>query len=442
LTAATLNSPPDLQHYWMPFTPNRSFKESPRLVVSAKDMFYTTAQGKQVLDGFSTLWCVNAGHCRPRIVERIARQAAQLDFASSYSLGHPLAFEVARRIAGLAPAGLDRIFLTNSGSEAVDTALKIALAFHRHRGERARRCFISRERAFHGANLAGTSLGGLQVNRQPFGPLLPGVDHLRHTQDLERSAFSRGLPAQGAHRAEELESRVVALHGAGNIAAVIVEPVAGVGGVLIPPAGYLERLREICDRHGILLIFDEVVTGFGRLGRPFASQYFGVTPDLIVFAKGITSGTVPMGGVIVKREISETFMQATDKGVEFPHGYTYSGHPLACAAATGALDTYEEEGLFERVDRIARYFEDGVHSLRGLPNVVDTRNLQLLGAAELAPRPGAVTRSAEVFRKCWDKGVYVRSLGEAIGFCPPLIAEKAHLDQLFGTVADVVRTVR
>jgi len=425
----------------MPFTANRSFKESPRLVVSAKDMYYTTAEGKQVLDGFATLWCVNAGHCRPKIIERITRQIAHLDFASSFSLGHPLPFELARRIAQLAPEGLDRIFFTNSGSEAVDTALKIAMAFHRHRGEGTRQCFISRERAFHGANVAGTSLGGLPVNRHPFSVMLPRVDHLRHTQNLARSAFSRGLPAEGADLAAELENRIIPLHGSGNIAAVIVEPVAGVGGVLIPPEGYLKRLREICDRHGILLIFDEVITGFGRLGKPFASQYFGVTPDLITFAKGITSGAVPMGGVIVKRGIYDTFMQPANKGVEFPHGYTYSGHPLACAAALGALDTYEEENLFERVNGIAQYFEDGVHSLRGLPNVIDTRNLQLLGAVEFARRPGTITRSAEVSRKCWERGVYVRALGDAIGFCPPLIIEKKHIDQMFGTVADVLRTV-
>ena len=431
----------DLEHYWMPFTPNRAFKERPRLVVGAKDMYFRTGDGKEVLDAFATMWCVNAGHCRPRIAERIAHQSAVLDFATSYSLGHPLAFELARRVAALAPASLDRVFFTCSGSEAVDTALKIALAFHRRRGEGTRQCLIGRERGYHGANIAGTSVGGQPINRRDFGGLLPRVDHLRHTQDLARSAFSRGMPAEGAALADELEERIIPLHGAENIAALIVEPVAGVGGVLIPPQGYLQRLREICDRHGILLIFDEVITGFGRLGRPFASQFFGVTPDLITFAKGITNGAVPMGGVLVKRAIYDTFMQSPHPEVEFAHGYTYSGHPLACAAAFGALETYEEEHLFERADAMAAYFEDGVHSLRGERNVVDARNLQLLGAIEFAPRPGAISRAAEVSRKCWEKGLYVRALGDAIGLCPPLIAEKKHFDQMFGTVADAVRSV-
>jgi len=425
----------------MPFTPNRGFKQRPRFVVGAKDMYFSTVDGKQVLDGLATMWCVNAGHCRPRIAERIARQSVTLDFATSYSLGHPHAFELARRVAALAPEGLDRVFFTSSGSEAVDTALKIALAFHRRRGQGTRQMLIGRERAYHGANIAGTSVGGQPANRRDFGPLLPRVDHLRHTQDLAQSGFSRGMPAWGASLADELEERIVQLHGADNIAALIVEPVAGVGGVLIPPRGYLERLREICDRHGILLIFDEVITGFGRLGRPFASQFFGVTPDLITFAKGITNGAVPMGGVLVKRAIYETFMQSPEQEVELPHGYTYSGHPLACAAALGALETYAEERLFERAEALAADFEDGVHSLHRVEHVVDARNLQLLGAIEFAPRPGAVTRAAEVSRKCWEKGVYVRALGEAIAFCPPLIAENKHLDQLFTTVADVVRTV-
>ncbi|HEY3074732.1 MAG TPA: aspartate aminotransferase family protein [Burkholderiales bacterium] len=434
-------NPADLEHYWMPFTPNRAFKERPRLVVGAKDMYFRTADGREVLDAFATMWCVNAGHCRPRIAERIARQSAVLDFATSYSLGHPHAFELARRVAALAPKGLDRVFFTCSGSEAVDTALKIALAFHRRRGEGTRQCLIGRERGYHGANIAGTSVGGQPANRRDCGSLLPRVDHLRHTQDLSRSAFSRGMPAEGAALADELEARIIPLHGAENIAALIVEPVAGVGGVLIPPRGYLERLREICDRHGILLIFDEVITGFGRLGRPFASQYFGVTPDLITFAKGITNAAVPMGGVLVKRAIYDAFMQSSGGEVEFAHGYTYSGHPLACAAAFGALETYEEERLFERAAAMAADFEEGIHRLRGERHVVDARNLQLLGAIEFAPRPGALPRAAEVSRKCWEKGVYVRALGEAIGFCPPLIVEKKHLDQLFATVAEVVRTV-
>ncbi len=433
----------DLDAYWMPFTSNRAFKKAPRLVAAARGVHFTTAEGKQVLDGLSTLWCVNAGHCHPRIVERIRKQAGELDFASSFGLGHPGPFEVAHRIAELAPAGLDHVFFTNSGSEAVDTALKIVVAYHKLRGEGARRIFIGRERAYHGVNIGGLSVSGMQANRKSFqSTLLGNVDHLRHTQDLQTRAFARGQAAAGAELADELEARLIPLHDASNIAAVIVEPVSGAGGVLVPPAGYLKRLREICDRHGILLIFDEVITGFGRLGAPFASQYFGVTPDLFTFAKGITSGAVPLGGVVVKREIYDAFMNATGSGVELFHGYTYSGHPLASAAALGALDAYAQEGLLSRAGELAAYFEDGVHSLRGRPNVVDTRNLGLIGAVELSHRPGEPgARALEAFAKCWDRGVYIRPIGEAIAFCPPLIVEKAHLDQLFGTVADVLKTV-
>jgi beta-alanine--pyruvate transaminase len=434
----------DLDAYWMPLTPNRAFKRAPRLVVSAKDMYYTTADGKQVLDGLATLWCVNAGHCRPKIVTAIQKQAGVLDYASSYSLGHPLAFEAAHRVVSLAPEGIGHAFFTNSGSEAVETALKIALGFHRLRGEATRTRFVGRERAFHGANFGGISVGGVPAYRKAFAAgLLPGVDHLRHTQDLATRAFVRGDAADGGPElADELENRIIPLHDASNIAAVIVEPVAGAGGVLVPPRGYLKRLREICDRHGILLIFDEVITGFGRLGKPFASQFFGVTPDLITFAKGITSGTVPMGGVLVKKEIYRTFMDASAAGVELFHGYTYSGHPLASAAALATLDTYAEEGLFDRPNELAKQFEDAVHSFRGLPHVVDCRNLQLIGAIELAPRPGAPgARALEVHSKAWDRGVFVRPIGDTIAFCPPLIAGERHLDEMFGVVADLVREV-
>jgi beta-alanine--pyruvate transaminase len=430
-----------LDHYWMPFTDNRRFRAKPRLVVSAKDMYYTTDEGRQVLDGLATLWCVNAGHGRPRIVEAIRRQAGELDFASSFGLGHPLPFRLAERIAGLAPAGMGRVFFTNSGSEAIDTALKIAIGYHRLRGEGTRTRFIGRERSYHGVNLGGTSIGGVGANRKAYsGALLPGVDHLRHTHDPKR-AFTRGCAPAGAELADELEERIVPLHDASNIAAVIVDPVAASGGVLVPPQGYLQRLREICTRHGILLVFDEVITGWGRLGSAFAAQRFGVTPDLITFAKGITSGAVPLGGVIVKNAIFETFMSAQASGMEFFHGYTYSGHPLACAAALAALETYEEEGLFEKPE-LAQYFEDGVHSLKGKPHVVDCRNLGLIGAVELAARPGAAgARAYEAFEKCWDKGVFVRPVGDALAFCPPLIAQEKHLDQLFGTVAEVLQTV-
>jgi beta-alanine--pyruvate transaminase len=430
-----------LDHYWMPFTDNRRFRAKPRLVVSAKDMYYTTDEGRQVLDGLATLWCVNAGHGRPRIVEAIRRQAGELDFASSFGLGHPLPFRLAERIAGLAPADMGRVFFTNSGSEAIDTALKIAIGYHRLRGEGTRTRFIGRERSYHGVNLGGTSIGGVGANRKAYsGALLPGVDHLRHTHDPKR-AFTRGCAPAGAELADELEERIVPLHDASNIAAVIVDPVAASGGVLVPPQGYLQRLREICTRHGILLVFDEVITGWGRLGSAFAAQRFGVTPDLITFAKGITSGAVPLGGVIVKNAIFETFMSAQASGMEFFHGYTYSGHPLACAAALAALETYEEEGLFEKPE-LAQYFEDGVHSLKGKPHVVDCRNLGLIGAVELAARPGAAgARAYEAFEKCWDKGVFVRPVGDALAFCPPLIAQQKHLDQLFGTVAEVLQTV-
>jgi beta-alanine--pyruvate transaminase len=434
----------NLEHYWMPFTDNRQFRARPRLVASAKGMYYTTVEGRQVLDGLATLWCVNAGHGRPRIVEAIRRQAGELDFASSFALGHPLAFRLAERIAHLAPPGMERVFFTSSGSEAIDTALKIALAYHRLRGEGTRTRFVGRERSYHGVNLAGISIGGVPSNRKAYaGALLPGVDHLRHTHDPARNAFSRGQPAHGVELADELESRIIPLHDASNIAAVIVDPVAASGGVLVPPRGYLERLRETCTRHGILLVFDEVITGWGRLGAPFAAQRFGVEPDLITFAKGVTSGAVPLGGVIVKNSIHETFMQAPGKGIEFFHGYTYSGHPLACAAGLAALDTYEEEGLFEKgAGELAADFENGVHGLKGLPHVVDCRNVGLIGAIELESRPDAYgARALEVFEQCWDRGVFVRPVGDSIAFCPPLIAEKKHLDEMFGRVAEVLKTL-
>jgi beta-alanine--pyruvate transaminase len=430
----------NLEAYWMPFTDNRRFKAKPKLVVSAKDLHFTTADGRQILDGLATLWCVNAGHARPRIVEAIRRQAGELDFAASFSLGHPLAFRLAERIAALAPAGMGHVFFTNSGSEAIDTAMKIAIGYHRLRGEGTRTRFVGRERSYHGVNLAGISLGGVPANRKAYsGALLPGVDHLRHTH-LPENAFSKGQPAVGIDLADELE-RIVTLHDASNIAALVVDPISASGGVLIPPRGYLERLREICTRHGILLVFDEVITGWGRLGAPFAAQYFGIEPDLITFAKGVTSGAVPLGGVLVKDTIYETFTGQKGPGVEFFHGYTYSGHPLACAAGIAALDTYDEERLFERPTSLGNQFEEGIHSLKGLPHVVDCRNLGLIGAVELASRPGATygSRAFEVFEKCWDKGVFVRPVGEALAFCPPLIAEKKHLDQMFGVAAEVLK---
>jgi beta-alanine--pyruvate transaminase len=439
----TLQPVQNLEHYWMPYTDNPRFKAAPKMIVGARDMHYRLADGREVLDGLATLWCVNAGHCRPRIVEAIRRQAGELDFASSFSTGHPLAFQVAERVAEIAPEGLDHVFFTNSGSEAVDTVMKMAVAYHRLRGEGARTRFIGREKGYHGVNIGGMSVSGTPVNRKAYGGLLlGGTDHLRHTHDLAARAFTRGCAATGAELADELELRIVPLHDASNIAAVIVEPVAGAGGVLVPPQGYLQRLRDICTRHGILLIFDEVICGFGRLGTPFASQYFGVVPDMITFAKGVTSGSVPLGGVIVKKDIYDTFMKSSGAGVQFFHGYTYSGHPLACAAALGTLDTYAEEKLFDRANQLAQSFEDGVHSFKGAPHVIDCRNLALIGAIELAPRTGAAgARGFEVFEKCWEKGVFVRPIGDNVAFCPPLICEQKHLDRMFGTVADVLRTV-
>jgi beta-alanine--pyruvate transaminase len=395
-----------------------------------------------VLDGVAGLWCVNAGHGRREITEAVAKQIAVMDYAPPFQMGHPLAFELAARLAAMLPGKLEHVFFTNSGSEAVDTAIKIAVAYHRLRGNGTRTRFIGRERSYHGVNLGGTSLGGVASNRKAYsGILMPGVDHLRHTHDLSRNAFSRGQPAHGAEFADELEERLIALHDASNIAAVIIDPVQASGGVLVPPKGYLQRLREICTKHGILLIFDEVITGWGRLGAPFAAQHFGVEPDLITFAKGITSGAVPLGGVLVKDSIYQTFMGAQGSGMEFFHGYTYSGNPLACAAALATMDIYEEEKLFSRPELCA-HFEQGVHSLKGLPHVVDCRNLGLIGAIELASRPGApAERGYEVFEKCWDRGVFVRPVGDSVAFCPPLIAEKKHLDQMFGTVAEVLKTV-
>ena len=431
-----------LDHYWMPFTDNRRFRAKPRLVAAAKDMYYTTAEGKQVLDGLATLWCVNAGHCRPRIIEAIRAQAGELDFASSFSLGHPLPFRLAERIAAIAPKEMSQVFFTNSGSEAVDTALKMAVAYHRLRGEGTRTRFIGRERSYHGVNIGGMSVGGVPTNRKAYaGTLLGNVDHLRHTQ-LAENAFSKGQPARGADLADELEQRLIPLHDASNIAAVIVDPVQASGGVLIPPQGYLQRLREICTRHGILLIFDEVITGYGRLGTPFAAQHFGIQPDLMTFAKGVTSGAVPLGGVIASDAVHRAFMEAKGGGIEFFHGYTYSGHPLACAAGIATLETYEQEKLFENSRQLSGYFEQGVHALQGLPSVIDCRNLGLIGAVELAPRPGAPgERGYEAFEKCWDRGVYVRPIGDALAFCPPLIAEKKHLDQMFETVAEVLKSL-
>ncbi|WMS41519.1 aspartate aminotransferase family protein [Acuticoccus sp. MNP-M23] len=438
---ARVNRPNDLDAFWMPYTANRAFKAAPRMCVSAKDMHYTTDDGRKILDGSAALWCVNAGHARPRIVEAVQQQVATLDFAPSFQFGHPQAFTLASRLAGMFPDGLDHVFYANSGSEAVDSALKIALAYHRARGEGGRVRLIGRERGYHGSGFGGTAVGGIVKNRIQFGAAVQPVDHMRHTH-LAENAFSRGCPAHGADLADDLE-RMVALHDASSIAAVIVEPMAGSTGVLLPPVGYLKRLREICDRHGILLIFDEVITAFGRLGTASASDYFGVTPDLITLAKGLTNATVPMGAVIASSHIYDTVLAAADAPIEFFHGYTYSGHPLACAAALATLDTYEEEGLFARAAALAPLWEERVHSLRERRNVVDIRNLGLVAAFELAPRPDAPgARGLEAVARAFEAGLMVRVTADIIALSPPLIVSEDQIDEMVGIVGDVIDAIQ
>ena len=440
-SSAAPASQPSMGAYWMPFTASRQFKKSPRLLAKASGMHYWTPEGRQILDGCAGLWCVNAGHSRPRIVQAIAEQAAEMDFAPPFNMGHPKAFELAERLVKLTPPGLDKVFYTNSGSEAVESALKMAIAYHRMRGDAARTRLIGRERGYHGVNFGGISVGGIGPNRKSFGPMLTGVDHLRHTHDLARNAFSRGMPEHGAELADDLE-RLIALHDASTIAAVIVEPVAGSTGVLIPPKGYLERLRAICDKHGILLIFDEVITGFGRLGSPFASTHFNVTPDLMTVAKGITNGCVPMGAVFAKSAIHDVFMTGPEHVIEFMHGYTYSGHPLACAASLGTLDTYAEEGLLTRGAKMAPVLEEALHSMRDLPHVIDLRNIGLVGAIELAPRAGEPgKRGFEVLLACWERGLLIRTTGDTIAISPPLIVESGHIEQIVGTLSDVLKSI-
>jgi beta-alanine--pyruvate transaminase len=431
-------SRPELDAYWMPFSANRQFKKSPRMVTRAQGMHFWTDDGRQVLDSIAGLWCVNAGHARPKIVEAIRAQAAEMDFAPPFNMGHPKAFELATRLTALTPPGLNRAFFTNSGSEAVDTALKMALAYHRIRGEGQRTRLIGRERAYHGVNFGGISVGGMVANRKSFGAMLPGVDHLRHTHD-PRNAFSKGQPAHGAELADDLE-RLIALHDASTIAAVIVEPVAGSTGVLLPPKGYLERLRAICDKHGILLIFDEVITGFGRTGAPFGATRFGVTPDLMTLAKGITNGSVPMGAVVVKQAIHDTFMTGPEHLIEFFHGYTYSGHPLACAAGLGTLDTYEADGLLTRGAQLEAFFENAVHSLRDAPHVIDIRNIGLVAGIELRPIGGEPGKRAfSVFLDCWEQGVLIRTTGDTIALSPPLIIEEEQIAHIVQTIGQALK---
>lgn len=425
----------------MPFTANRQFKSKPRLLSSAKGMYYQSADSREILDGTAGLWCVNAGHNHPKIIEAIQKQAATLDFAPTFQMAHPLAFQAASKLAEMSPAGLDRVFFCNDGSEGVDTALKIALAYHRVRGDANRFRLIGRERAYHGVGFGGIAVGGIAGNRKQFGAALAGVDHLPHPLNISKNAFSKGLPEHGAELADVLESRLLALHDPSTVAAVIVEPIQGSTGVIIPPRSYLQKLREICTKYGILLIFDEVITGFGRLGSAFGANFFGVIPDMIVCAKGLTNAAVPMGAVIVNTGIYDTFMEGSPKdAIELFHGYTYSAHPLACAAAIAALDVYQEEQLFERAAQISTYFEAAAHQLRDLPTVKDIRNLGLVCGIELIPQEGkSTTRAYDIFEKCfWEKNILIRTTGDIIALSPPLIINKDQIDQLFSQLRDAI----
>jgi beta-alanine--pyruvate transaminase len=427
--------------HWMPFTNNRAFRHSPRLLESASGMYYTSVEGEQILDMTAGLWCSNLGHGRVEVADAIAAAARRMDFVPSFNLGHAGAFELAERLADLSPGTLDHVFFTNSGSEAVDTALKMALAYQTARGQGGRRMIISRERAYHGVNLGGTATGGITSNTRAFGRWAQ-VDHLPHTLDIERNAFSKGLPKYGVEKADALDA-LVQFHGAENVAAVIVEPIAGAGGMIPPPVGYLKRLREICDAHDILLIFDEVVCGFGRVGAFIASIEFDVTPDLFTLAKGLTSGTVPMGAVVCTSQVRDTILEASPSGIEFWHGYTYSAHPLACAAALACLDLYEREGLFTRAgEGIGQYLEQVLHNLEDMDCVIDIRNYAMLGAVEFEPQFDQPPLGTQVFAKAWENGLMVRGLGDAIAISPPLIAEPAHVDEcaekLWRSIRDVV----
>jgi len=436
------SAPNDLQSFWVPFTPNRAFKKSPRMIARAKDMHYYRTDGRAVIDGTAGMWCCNAGHNRDLIVQAIASQAAELDYAPAFQFSHPKAFELASRVAALAPGALEHVFFCNSGSEAVDTALKIALAFHNVSGRASRTRLIGRERGYHGVGFGGISVGGIVNNRKHFGSLLAGVDHLPHTYNREQQAFTRGEPEWGAHLADDLD-RIVALHDASTIAAVIVEPMAGSTGVLPPPKGYLERLRAICNKHGILLIFDEVITAFGRLGHGFAAERYGVEPDMITFAKGVTSGAVPMAGVVVSKQIYDAFMNGPEHMIELFHGYTYSAHPLACAAGLATLDVYREEGLFERAQALEDKWADAAMGLKGLPNVLDIRTVGLVAGIDLASRPDAVGKRAyEAMEKGFNEfGLMVRVTGDTIALSPPLIVSESEIGEIFDKLAKVLRTV-
>ena len=435
---------PKLDSFWMPFTANRQFKAAPRLLASAKGVYYRSVDDRQVLDGTAGLWCVNAGHGRREIAEAVTRQLERLDYAPPFQMGHPAAFAFAERLATLAPTDdarlLDRIFFANSGSEAVDTALKIAIAYQRAIGQGTRTRFIGRERGYHGVGFGGLTVGGIVSNRRVF-PQLPGGDHMRHTHDPAKNAFSRGLPEYGAELADDLQ-RLVGLHGAETIAAVIIEPVAGSTGVLLPPKGYLKRLAKIARSHGILLIFDEVITGFGRLGKPFAADRFDVVPDLMTVAKGITNGCVPMGAVFASREVHDALMHGPENQIELFHGYTYSAHPIACAAGEATLDIYAREGLLERASELEDEWCDAMYTLQGLPNVVDIRVLGLVAGVELAPRPNAPgSRAYDVFVDCFNRGLLIRVTGDIIALSPPLIVERNHIGEMVSILSDALRRV-
>ena len=432
---------PEMDAYWMPFTGNRYFKENPRVIHRAEGMYCWSHDGRKLLDMVAGLWCCNAGHCDPRIVKAIQDQAADLDYAMAFQLGHPKAFELASKLTKIAPDGIDHAFFVNSGSEAVETAMKMTLAYHRIRGQGERTRFIGRERGYHGVGFAGISVGGMSPNRKMFGSMLPGVDHLPHTHNLEHNAFSRGLPNWGDHLADELEN-IIALHDPSTIAGVIMEPISGSAGVLLPPKGYLKKIREICTKHEIMLIFDEVICGFGRTGDAFAAKRFDVTPDIITVAKGLTSGTVPMGGVLTRGDIYDTFMTGPESAIEFFHGYTYSGHPLAAAAGCATLDVYAEDDLFNRARSLEDMFADALHSLKDEPYVIDVRNFGLIGAVELTPIEGQPTaRAMGIFRDCFDKGLIIRTTGDTVAFSPPLIVKETQIEETIETIRASLRAI-
>lgn len=431
----------NLDNYWLPFTPNKKFKANPRLLTSAKGMFYKSDDGREVLDGIAGLWCTNAGHCHPKIVAAVQNQAAELDYATAFNMSHPKAFELAEKVSSLTPQGLDRIFYGNSGSEAVETAMKVALAYHASKGDGQKTKFIGREKGYHGVNFGGVSVGGLTPNRKSFGPLLPGIDHMPHTWDIEHMAFSKGQPEWGLHLADELE-KILILQDPSTVAAVIIEPVTGSGGVIVPPVGYLERIREICTKHNVLLIFDEVITGFGRLGCCFAANRFDVRPDMITMAKGLTSAMIPMSAVAFDNSIYDQLMEGPEAMIELFHGYTYSGHPVACAAGIAALDVYEEEGLFDRAKEMEPHFQEAIHSLKGLNQVIDIRNIGLMGAIHFGSDGLPATEfAAKVFQHCYDNNVLVRYSGEFLVLSPSLIVEKEHLDMIADALKAAITSV-